>query len=275
MRFGANLCRPCCSRPDVAPVASALVPPNEKEKCVVCKAVRPGFEQLWQCSDCRCLFHELCVGYADGTICADLEVPSCEVELETLVYCQACLEHNDLTVDDVAKSISEVKAVAQFLNAPKCGFNLEKVDDDGLCCFRILESVARDALGWRGGNQDAFCKAVAKAAVSAAEATIKEIGKGAVDSQALNDLKRFAKDGKPCESLKSGAWKQLEIQQVLRGFVNMFPRGSVMIHIFQADGNGIGVRKTDSYGEKGKGAIELNILQWNMVQHHDRLHLKK
>lgn len=62
---------------------------------------------------------------------------------------------------------------------------------------------------------------------------------------------------------------------MLSGFVNLFPRGSVMIHIYQADGDGVGVRKTDSYGEKGKGAFELNILQWNMVQHHDRLHPKK
>jgi hypothetical protein len=266
---------PLLFRPEVAPVASASVPSKEKELCAVCKAVRPGFEQLWQCSDCGCLFHEMCVGYADGAICADLAVQNSKVELETLVYCQACLEHNDLTVDDVAKGIAEVKAVAQFLNAPKCAFNLEKVDDDGLCCFRILESVARDTLGWKGGDQDAFCKAVAKAAVASAGATVKEMGKGAVDAQALKDLKRFAKDDHPCESLKDGAWKQLEIQHVLRGFVNLFPRGSVVIHIYQADGEGVGVRKTDSYGEKGKGAFELNILQWNMVQHHDRLHLKK
>lgn len=170
-------------RPEVAPVASASVPPKEKDKCAVCKAVRPGFDQLWQCSDCECLFHELCVGYAEGTICADLAVPNSKVELETLVYCQACLEHNDLTVDDVAKGIAEVKAVAQFLNASKCAFNLEKVDDDGLCCFRILESVARDTLGWKGGDQDAFCKVVAKAAVAFAEATVKEMGKGAVDAR--------------------------------------------------------------------------------------------
>jgi hypothetical protein len=39
----------------------------------------------------------------------------------------------------------------------------------------------------------------------------------------LKDLKRLANDPKPVESLKEGSWKQLEVQHILKRFVNLFP----------------------------------------------------
>jgi hypothetical protein len=166
--------------------------------CVTCKMFRPGFE-LWQCSVCDQFFHKLCMGYIHGTVCANVVVPD-GIELETEVFCSNCLFDKEL---DVMKAIAEVKAVGHFLNAPDCAFKLEKIVEDRYCCFRVLESVARKLLGWKG-KQAEFCKKVAKAAVESAEAAMKEIGGEALEDDALKDLKGLANDAKPGED-KGGA----------------------------------------------------------------------
>jgi hypothetical protein len=76
-------------------------------------------------------------------------------------------------------------------------------------------------LGWKGKKAD-FCREVAEAAIKSAEAGMKEIGGEALEDEVLNDLKALMKDKKPVESLKNGLWKRLEMQIVLKGFVEMF-----------------------------------------------------
>lgn len=241
---------------------------NDDVLCLKCSSLRPGFE-LWQCYDCGRFFHEMCMGYNDGTICADIELPNGNV-LETLAYCQDCLIAIGNTVDDVAISIEEVKAVGRFLNAPNCPFVFEKIAGDGYCCFRILEKAARKSLGWKE-DQAKFCRQVAKAAVESAEAAIKEIGADALEGNALQELKKLARHAFPVESIHNGAWKQIEAQHILRGYVNMF-RGRVVVKVYQAtNGN---VRNSDTYGKDGS-EVELSMLHWNTTDHYDCLVAKK
>ena len=239
---------------------------NLAELCTMCKIDRPGFA-VWQCSGCgEQFFHEMCAGYDDGTVCSDISVPG-DVELETVVYCKDCLEEKELSVDDVALGIAEVKSVGEFLNAADCKFKLEKIEEDGYCCFRILEKVAKESLGWKKGSAD-FCRAVAKFAVAVGEAVVKEVGGDALEPDALKDLKALMKDKNPVDSLKNGLWKKLEMQLVLKGFVEMFKGKGVVINVYQSDG-GRKVGKT-VYSEGG-GGVKVSLLQWNMIQHLDCL----
>jgi hypothetical protein len=247
-------------------VASDAAPESE---CMTCKRPRTGAgSQLWQCSGCNQFFHELCMGYAGGTICADVVVPD-GAELETEVFCTNCLFDKELSVDDVSEAIAEVKAIGQFLNAPDCAFKLEKIVEDGYCCFRILENAARKSLGWKG-KQAEFCKEVAIAAVKSAEAAAKEIGGEALENEVLKDLNALARESKPIESLKKGLWKRLEVQHILKGFVHRFGAGRVVVNVYQTSGD---VRKTDTYRNTGDGSafVEVNVLHWNMKQHYDCL----
>jgi hypothetical protein len=238
--------------------------------CIVCKTVRPGFEVLWQCSGCGVVFfHEMCVGYNDGTICADIILPN-GIELETLVYCKDCLIGRDLTVDDVAKAIGEVKSIGEFLKAPGCAFNLEKIKEDGYCCFRILENVARKSLGWRKNAND-FCREVAKFAVKSAEAAAKEVGGEALESDTLRELKGLARQANPVDSLHNGLWKRLEVQHILNGFVELFKEKKVVIHVYQAGGADGEVRNSETYGTHVVGSVEVNVLLWSMTEHFDCL----
>lgn len=237
----------------------------EAGECLVCQIPRVGPEsELWQCSECGKMFHEMCALYESGTICADIVLAN-GTELETLVYCTGCLSKKDLTMEDVAKGIQEVKSVARFLNAAGCEFVLEKVAEDGFCCFRILENAARTLLGWKGA-QAKFCRGVAIAALESAEAAAKEIGGVALEDEALQELRKLATVAKPVDSLKKGAWKRLEMQHILKGFVEMFP-GKVVVNVYQASENGE-VRKSTVYGG---GGLEVNMLHWGMVQHYDCL----
>jgi hypothetical protein len=111
---------------------------NGNGLCVLCKMVRPGFELLWQCFGCGdAFFHEMCMGYADGAVGHDMVLPN-GVELETEVFCPNCVIKKNLT-DDVIKAIAEVKVVGEFLKDARCEFVLEKIEQDGYCCFCILE----------------------------------------------------------------------------------------------------------------------------------------
>jgi hypothetical protein len=238
------------------------------EECLVCKTARIGPEsELWQCSRCDGLFHEMCMGYQPETICEDIVLQN-GVVLETHVYCTDCLFDKELTVDDVAKAIQEVKAVGNFINAPDCKFVLEKIREDGFCCFRILENAARKLLKWKG-DQAKFCREVARAAVVSAETAAKEIGGDVLESEALNELRSFARQANPVDSLHNGKWKSLEVHYIFQGFVNMFP-GRVAVNVYQA-ANGQ-VRNTTNYG---KGDVQVKVLHWNMMQHYDCLIVKK
>ena len=145
-----------------------------------------------------------------------------------------------------------------------CPFVCEKILADGYCCFRILENVARKDLKWKG-SQAVFVREVAKAAVKMAEAAANEIGEGAlVEANSLQELKNLAKHAKPVESL--GLWEKLEVQFILKGFVDMF-HGKVVVHVYQAS-NGQ-VRNSMTYGS---GTVVVNLLQWNnAIQHYDLL----
>jgi hypothetical protein len=251
-------------------VAAAAAADPSHDMCVVCKTFRPGFEVLWQCSGCDvAFFHEMCVGYDDGTICADIVLPN-GIELETLVYCKDCLIGRDLTVDDVAKAISEVKSIGEFLKAPGRAFNLEKIKEDGYCCFRILENVARKSLGWRKNAND-FCREVAKFAVKSAEATAREIGGEALESDTLRELKGLARQANPVDSLHNGLWKRLEVQHILNGFVELFKEKNVVVHVYQAGGSDGEVRNSETYGTNVVGSVEVNVLLWSMTEHFDCL----
>lgn len=88
----------------------------------------------------------------------------------------------------MAKAIAEVKSVGEFLDALGCEFGLETIDEDGYCCFRILENAARNSLGWKG-KEGSFCREVAKFSVKSAEAAVKNIGGDALESdEILKDL---------------------------------------------------------------------------------------
>jgi hypothetical protein len=258
-------------------VAAVVVAPNSAENndegtCYVCKIVKAG-SHVWQCSRCEeTYFHEACVGYADGTVCHDIGVPG-EIELETLVYCKECLAEEELTVEDVGKGIAEAKAVGKFLNAAECEFKLKKIEEDGYCCFRILEEVAREKLSWRKGAPE-FCRQVAKFAVKSAEVA------GALEADTLKDLNALVDEKKPVEKLKKGFWKRLDVQHILKGFVEMFKEKNVVVNVYQSRGGGGGVegsegnvRKTDTYGEVEEGGVNVvvNVLQWNVTQHFDCL----
>jgi hypothetical protein len=222
---------------------------------------------------------------------------SCLLELNWKLKCFAriaCLT-KELSVNDVSGAIPEVKAVGRFLNAPECAFKLEKIAEDGFCCFRILENAARKSLGWKKSSSQ-FCKEVAKFAIKSAEAAGKEIGGEALENdEVLKELKRLAKDANPVENLKDGLWKRLEVQHILKGFVELFP-GRVAVNVYQTgngkgDGDGNGkVRKTDTYGDArggseggggggdsdrrgdgGGAGVQVNVLQWNMTHRYDCL----
>jgi hypothetical protein len=232
--------------------------PLVHDGCQKCNRVAEGFE-LWQCSECDLLFHEMCMGYLPETICADIMLPNGSV-LEAPVFCPDCLVKMDLTVDDVAAANKEVRTVGQYLLAPACKFEFKKIPEDGFCCFRILEETAQ-RLKWKG-SQAAFCKQVAKAAVKVAEAAAKDLGKDALESNALQEL---AKEAKPVYALRNGLWKKLEVHYILQGFVNMFPE-RVVVNVYQATQGQ--VRNSSTYGS---GTVHVNLLHWNMTQHFDSL----
>jgi hypothetical protein len=233
--------------------------PLVNDGCQKCN--REGFE-LWHCSECDLLFHEMCMGYLPETICADIMLPNGSV-LEAPVFCPDCLVKMDLTVDDVAAANKEVRTVGQYLLAPACKFEFKKIPEDGFCCFRILEETAR-RLKWKG-SQAAFCKEVAKSAVKVAEAAAKDLGKDALESNALQEL---AKQAKPVHALRNGLWKKLEVDYILQGFVNMFPE-RVVVNVYQATQGQI--RNSTTYGS---GSVHVNLLHWNMTQHFDSFLVK-
>jgi hypothetical protein len=55
-----------------------------------------------------------------------------------------------------------------------------------------------------------------------------------------------------------GLWKRLEMQLVLKGFVEMFK--GVVVNVYQSDGG----RKVGKTVYEGRG-VEVNLLQWNMT----------
>jgi hypothetical protein len=128
--------------------------------CQKCRQDGDKLWQLWQCYNCNVFFHEECVGYRPGAICADITLLN-GVDLEGMVHCPECLSEWGQTADDMAVANEEVRTVGGYLMAPECMFEFKKIRKDGYCCFQILEDAARKQLKWKG-SQRQFCKDVAK-----------------------------------------------------------------------------------------------------------------
>ena len=259
--------------PALEPMVNNHEEGEKEDVCIYCERTRERAE-LWNCSNCSISFHELCAGYADGTVCHDIVLQkSQDVELETLAYCRACLEKLNLTVDDVQKGIMEAKAIGQFLDSEGCPFTLQKMDQDGFCCFRILNMFVRSQAKGKNvaGTPGELCRKVAKAAIEFAKQLAKELGEAALESESIKGLRKLAnaKGDKPVELLKGGLWEVLEVEHILNGFVNLC-EGRVVVNVWQVVEDG-SMRNTMVYGEAGEGTRELNMLQWNSIRHYDLL----
>lgn len=223
--------------------------------CQNCRQDGDNLWQHWQCYICNIFFHEQCLGYRPGAICADITLLN-GVDLEGMVYCRECLSEWGQTADDMAAANEEVRTVGGYLMAPECMFEFKKVRKDGYCCFQILEDAARKQLKWKG-SQDQFCKDVAKAAV--------KVAREAKESS-FEELKNLATQRKPVAALlHDGLWEKLDVRYILQGFVNMFPN-RVVVNVYQATQGQ--VRNSTSYGS---GKLHVNMLHWKIMRHVDSL----
>lgn len=221
---------------------------------------------LWKCADCACWFHETCCGYKQGSLCIDLHLIRDNQVIETTVLCGQCLEAraDEIDCDFVARDTNEKQIVANFLNAEGCLYRWRKVVGDGTCCFRLLHEIAVQRLGYAGALA-AFCKSLAMEALVATQEAVAELGPDAAEGESVTQLKRIAKSRNPVRDLQNGAWHDIEAQQVLLGFVRMFPRAC--IHRFAVDEDTVAEREV--YGEAGD--MHAYLLQWNVLPHFDEL----
>ena len=154
-----------------------------------------------------------------------------------------------MTPDDVAAQVVEIKAVASYLMAAGCPFVLERLADNGLALFQMLEKCARTHLGFKGTTAE-FCRRVAQATES--------------DSDVL---KRMAADrSKPAKLLaeKDVVW---EVENVLAGCCKLF-NDCVEVNIFVVRGHAL--EKVRMFGAQGS-AVEVNMLLWGTTKHYDCL----
>ena len=232
---------------------------NHADACIVCDDHKDG---LWNCSDCSCWFHEECAGYEAGSLSLGYPLKDGQV-LETWVLCSKCLEKNELDHDYVARETHEKSVVAAFLNADGCPFVLRRVEPDGTCLFRVLFDFAVGKLGFRGSFA-VFCKKLADAALKATAEVGRELGRDGVEAESVKELERLKKSRDPVRHLQRGAWENIEAQQVLRGFVRMFPGACVKRFAVCGDA----VKEREVYGS---GPEEFYVLQWIRSLHFDEL----
>ena len=70
-------------------------------------------------------------------------------------------------------------------------------------------------------------------------------------------------------ALKNGLWGEIDVQQVLFGYVSLFPDAQVII--YGPNGRGGVVQQAEPYGN---GTEVLYLLQWKVLRHYDGLLLK-
>ena len=165
------------------------------------------------------------------------------------IFCHKCLPKHEMTPDDVAAQVVEIKKVASYLVDSGCPFVLERLADNGAALFEMLEKCARVHLGFKGTTAE-FCRRVAQAAES--------------DSDAL---KRMA--GEKSKPAKLFAEKNVEwnVEHVLAGFCKVF-NGCVEANIFAVRGHVL--EKVRTFGAQGS-AVEVNMLHWATTKHYDCL----
>ena len=206
--------------------------------------------------------------------------------------------------DQILLSVREIRAVAEWLNAPECPYVLQKVPEDGVCLFRMLYDFTRECCRdglvrlvearkqqTAGGgrkekkknnddtdNLGSFCKILAAGAVVSTERLQKELGKRAVEQSSRKALKRLAASDDPVALLQEGLWDELEAQHVLRAFVEMMrDEGDVVVvvRLFQMsvtlDGRDV-VRQSEVHGDEegANGNVPtLVAFKWNGLPHFD------
>ena len=196
------------------------------------------------------------------------EVPGGE-ELATDVYCTTCLEKKNLDVDSVETAVREQRALADYLNGANCPFVFHRVDGDGYCLFRNLEDFAKQELGLE--DLDSLCYKIIDSAVAATEATLRDLGEDAIDGAAFKALKQLqrAKTKDDLVTAIKRAWRKLEAEQIIRGFVHLFS-GRMVVQVYRLSKKGEMI--SQSYPEEHAGAEHiLSIFHWNSVLHFDRL----
>lgn len=245
--------------------------------CKVCSSRDRG--HTWTCDGCGFQFHNVCAGYPPGKeplsrrfllsrpTRGRAKVPPV-TEFVTVLYCADCLDKNDADMNAIVKSVSEKRAVADFLNQNDCPFSLERVPGDGYCIFRILEDFAKARLGM-SWSSETFCKKLAESAIKSIEEARKQTGDDSLDGETITVFRKLARETGRVGMLKRGLWRDLETQHVLNGYVSLFER-RVRVHTYQNDKGKL--KETGVYSGGGEGNIqELHVQHWAVSEHYDEL----
>jgi hypothetical protein len=223
--------------------------------------------ELWCCAGCGRWFHATCCDYENGSLCKEVQLGPGHVK-ELDAYCSSCLKEKKLIHDDVVDRVKETRAISVYLSDPECPFQWEEVEGDGYCIFRNLETFAKDELGYHETSSQ-FCGDLADAALKSIEVTQKEAGEDAVKESVVTSLKKLKRGRRRVEILENGFWREIEVQHLLLGYVEMFPDAQVVL--MGASQRGWAIEQGQSYGNGDK---ILHLLQWRMAEHYDRLVLK-
>ena len=134
---------------------------------------------------------------------------------------------------------------------------------DGTCCFRVLFEFAVSKLGY-GRSFAVFCRMLASAALEATAEAAREVGEEGIKSDSAAQLQRIKQSRNPERDLQTGAWEYIEAEQVLRGFVQVFPQASLRRFTVYREN----VVECEVYGA---GDVLLCVLQWHVLPHYDEL----
>lgn len=222
--------------------------------------------QLWSCDACNHFFHDTCAGYEHQSLTSEPELGHFGNVQKISLYCDNCLSRKKLRHVDVALRVSEVRAVAAFLNKSDCPFWLQQVDGDGYCIFGILESFARESFSY-SDTSDAFCGLMADAALTSIEQTRVEHGQDAVEDVCEDAFFKLQRNGRRKKRLQDGLWRQIEVEHLFLGFVRCFPLARVWVY---RTCNHVLERSGTVYGQQ-QGEKDLFLLEWKTTQHYDRL----
>ena len=88
--------------------------------------------------------------------------------------------------------------------------------------------------------------------------------KSGIESDSVAQLQRIKQSRNPERDLQTGAWEYIEAEQVLRGFVQVFPQASLRRFTVYREN----VVECEVYGA---GDVLLCVLQWNVLPHYDEL----
>lgn len=241
--------------------------PTVEEEGDVCSVCGMGdiVAELWFCGSCFVWFHDTCAGYEHNSLVKEVELEPGELHVMDAM-CHGCLKKSNTKHCEIVWRMSEVRALGNFLRSPDCAYQLKRVPGDGFCIFGILESFAREELGF-AGTSDAFCGVMADHALTSLRTTQDEHGAKSIESVSATALKKLqrTKNGR-VKLLKDGLWNDIEVEHLFLGFVQCF-KDDVTLYVFKVC-DGVLVRSGLSYGT---GAKELCVMEWGSLQHYDRL----